>query len=212
MNFLKIFRHGTRTILATYETDPYKNESYWQPEGIGQLQNVKLFKIINLSSHKKIFFFFFSFQTGKRMQYELGQYFRHYYEKLIGPDYSPSKVYYRSSNTSRTVMSAQFNAAGLFNLSFADQMRNGNITDWQPIPIHTVPLNDDYLVYQSIPCAKSDKQHADYMQSPVAMSEFQKHSDLVKSLEENSGWKIPTIEDFHLLTEALIIEHERGLP
>lgn len=42
-NFIfQIFRHGTRTILQTYDTDPYKNESYWQPEGIGRLQNVNV--------------------------------------------------------------------------------------------------------------------------------------------------------------------------
>lgn len=71
-----MFRHGNRSLLTTYETDPYKNDSYWQPEGLGQLQN-----------------------SGKEQQYELGQFFRRRYNKLIGPGYSPNRVYIRSSDT-----------------------------------------------------------------------------------------------------------------
>lgn len=145
------------------------------------------------------------------MQYELGKFFRRRYAKLIGSDYLPRKVYYRSSNTSRTIMSAQFNAAGLFEQSVADQIHNENTTDWQSIPIHTVPLNEDYLVYQSIPCAKSDKQHDEYVQSMAVISEFQQHTDFFKFLEKKSGSKVRNVEEFHVMAEALIIEHERGL-
>lgn len=61
----------------TYETDPYKNESFW-PEGFGQLTN-----------------------AGKRTEYEMGKHLRKRYEKLIGPDYHANRVYVRSTNTDR---------------------------------------------------------------------------------------------------------------
>lgn len=184
---VQIFRHGNRTILATYETDPYKNVSYWQPEGLGQLQNV-----------------------GKRLQFKLGQFLRRRYDKLIGPGYSSDKVYIRSSNTDRTLMSALCNAAGLFEPSPADQFID--TIHWVPVPIHTIPLDEDYLVYQSIPCAKADKQHDEYLESTAVISQIQDHSQLFKYLEEHSGSKVQSVGDFHVLAEALIIEHGRGLP
>lgn len=146
------------------------------------------------------------------MQFQLGKFFRRRYDKLIGPGYSSKKVYYRSSNTSRTIQSAQFNAAGLFGQTVPARIFIENINDWQTVPIHTVPLDGDYLVYQSIPCAKADKQHNEYVKSLSVMSEFRKHRNFFQFLEENSGAKIRTISDFGTIAEALIIEHGRGLP
>lgn len=40
-----MFRHGDRTIVESYPTDPYKNETYW-PEGFGELTNVSVILII----------------------------------------------------------------------------------------------------------------------------------------------------------------------
>lgn len=36
-----IYRHGDRTPLATYPTDPYANPAFWD-DGWGQLTNVSL--------------------------------------------------------------------------------------------------------------------------------------------------------------------------
>lgn len=51
--FLKIFRHGDRTILRPYPNDIYKGAQYW-PEGFGQLTKVSFsecycVKIVNFS-------------------------------------------------------------------------------------------------------------------------------------------------------------------
>lgn len=108
-------------------------------------------------------------------------------------------------------MSAQCNAAGLFEPSTAGQHWNDKVA-WQPVPIHTVRLDEDYLVYQSIPCAKSDQQHSEHMKSTAVLNEFQKYSQLCKYLEENSGSKIQNVEDLYVIAEALLIEHGRGLP
>ena len=37
---LQLYRHGDRTPVASYPTDPYNNVSYW-PNGWGQLTNVR---------------------------------------------------------------------------------------------------------------------------------------------------------------------------
>ena len=50
-----IFRHGDRTPVETYPTDPYRNESLW-PVRFGELTN-----------------------TGKEQHYQLGKWFRQRY-------------------------------------------------------------------------------------------------------------------------------------
>lgn len=85
--------------------------------------------------------------------------------------------------------------------------------DWQPVPIHTIPLKDDYLVYQAIPCPKVDQLRDQYnRESPelkVLMREYQK---LIADLEKYSGKKINTLMDTALFNDPLEIEQNRGLP
>lgn len=149
-------------------------------------------------------------QAGKRLQYELGNYLRRRYDGMIGPDYSSDKIYIRSSDTDRTIMSALCNAAGMFPPS-GEQVWEGSL-NWQPVPIHTTPLNDDYLVYQSIPCARADKLHNEYMQSWEVEVMLGRHIGLMKYLEKHSGVPVRTVNDLHLFYESLNVEYSRGLP
>lgn len=144
-----------------------------------------------------------------KTQYELGQYLSRRYRKLIGSVYSPDKVYIRSSDADRTILSALCNAAGLFPPS-GEEIWHESI-NWQPIPIHTIPLNEDYLVYQSIPCDKIDKLHKEYLKSPKINILFDRFHEFREYLVTNSGNQIESIEDFVLLYEVLTIEHLRGL-
>lgn len=119
-------------------------------------------------------------------------------------------MYVRSSDTDRNLMSAQCNLAALFPPN-GDQIWD-NTLNWQPIPIHTVPLSGDYLVYQSIPCAKSDKEHDLYLESDEIKEKMKKYSELFKYIHDNSRVKIDKPGDFHLLYEALSVEHAQGYP
>lgn len=149
-------------------------------------------------------------QAGKETQYELGKYLRRRYNELLGPGYSPQKVYIRSSDTDRTLMSALCNAAGLFSPS-GDQIWEESIS-WQPVPIHTIPLNEDHLVYQSIPCPKVQKLYDEYMESQQIKELLQRFSDLREFVETHSGKPIKNVVDFVTIYDALEIEHLRGLP
>lgn len=147
-------------------------------------------------------------QVGKHVQYELGKYLRRRYFKLIGTG-SPDKAYIRSTDTDRSIMSALCNAAGLFSPS-NEQLWEKSI-NWQPVPVHTVPLNEDYLVYQSIPCDRIDQLYDKYMESNETKALLDKHSELREYIRKHSGSSIEAMVDFFQFYDAFHIQYLRGL-
>ncbi|KAF5903239.1 lysosomal acid phosphatase-like, partial [Clarias magur] len=113
-----LFRHGDRSPVKTYPTDPHQ-ESAW-PQGFGQLS-----------------------LEGMKQHFKLGQFLRKHYTGFLSKDYSRFEIAVRSTNYDRTIMSAASNLAGLYH--------NGSRMiypglHWQPIPIYTVPLDEDKLL------------------------------------------------------------------
>lgn len=132
---------------------------------------------------------------------------RRRYDKLIGPGYSEDKVYIRSTDVDRAIMSALCNAAGLFSPS--DEQIWKQDMEWQPVPIHTIPLDEDNLVYQANTCERSTQLTDEYFDRPEII---QKYYGLMKYLEKKSGSKMQNPIDVHVVFDPIYIEHFRGLP
>ncbi|XP_031639880.1 testicular acid phosphatase homolog, partial [Contarinia nasturtii] len=131
---------------------------------------------------------------GKRQQYKLGQYFRRRYNKLLGDKYSPNKVYIQSADRDRLLMSAQANLAGLFP-PHAEEKWNEDIA-WQPIPVHTMPLNLDYAlrgVKFPIDCPRYSAALEKYRnESPEVQNMFKENNERI--LYWISDWARKAIE------------------
>lgn len=102
-------------------------------------------------------------------------------------------------------MSAQACLAGLFppedNEKFCDQIL------WQPIPVHTIPLNSNKKL-----CEKHDAAYEKYMtESPEMQKIYTEHANLFTHLTEKSGEDIETISDVYYLFNTLSIEKSRNL-
>jgi len=54
-----------------------------------------------------------------------------------------TQVYVRSSDWERAITSAECNLAGLFPAQ-GSQVWNDELP-WQPVPVHTVPMESDYV-------------------------------------------------------------------
>lgn len=74
---------------------------------------------------------------------------------MIGENYSSKKVYIRSTDVDRNLESALIFAAGMFPPS-EDEVWNKDL-NWQPIAVHTIPLNDDYLLFSNLSCPRFDQ-------------------------------------------------------
>lgn len=174
-------RHGDRNIYIIIPNDPWKYEKYW-PGGYGQLTKV-----------------------GKQQHYQLGKFFRKRYASLIGNgDYSPNKVYVQSSNVDRVLQSSEVNLAGLFPPK-GFQIWNEKLK-WQPVPVHTQPQTDDYLLAGDKRCNHFDYVMLQYMNGTEYKGFFERYSSLISYLEKYSGMKLPTITDLANLYDVLFIE------
>ena len=107
-----VFRHGDRTPIDTYPGNPY-NWSIWeQYGGPGQLT-----------------------QIGMKQGYEYGKYLRKRYSKVLSQRYDRKRVFVRSTDYDRTLMTAQSVLAGLYK-PVRDQIWKDDLL-WQPIPVST---------------------------------------------------------------------------
>ncbi|KAJ8413117.1 hypothetical protein AAFF_G00106990 [Aldrovandia affinis] len=117
-----LYRHGDRSPVNVYPTDPNK-ESAW-PQGLGQLT-----------------------QDGMRQQFELGQALQRRYQGFLNETYDRHQITVHSTDYDRTLMSAEANLAGMYPPT-GSQVFNPNL-NWQPIPVHTVPLDEDKITVHS---------------------------------------------------------------
>ncbi|RZF41879.1 hypothetical protein LSTR_LSTR005341 [Laodelphax striatellus] len=175
-----IFRHGQRTIIEPYPTDPFRDPSYW-PEGFGQLTN-----------------------EGKRQEYELGLWLRERYKGLLNTVYNRTEVYIQSTDVDRTLMSASSVLAGLYP-PFGNEIWNNRI-HWQPIPIHTIPELMDEVLAMKKPCPKYKEEFAKVISSPPVTDELSKYSDIMPYLTHFTGEHVKSFRELQALYSTMFIE------
>ena len=124
-----VYRHGIRAPEHFYPTNKYQ-ESSWR-NGIGHLT-----------------------QKGMMVEYELGKFIKYRYvrTKFVNSSFLHKEVYIRSSDKPRCLQSAQAQLAGLYPPK-GWQVWNANIS-WQPVPVHTVPVDDDPLLRPFTKCPR----------------------------------------------------------
>ncbi|CAH2103719.1 unnamed protein product [Euphydryas editha] len=175
-----IYRHGDRTPVNLYPTDPWRNESLW-PVKFGELTNI-----------------------GKRQHYALGKWFRKRYSHLVSEKFDPSEVYIRSTDVDRTLMSAQANLAGMYTPS-GDSIWNTDLI-WQPIPVHTKPEKDDEVLAMKKKCMPYIKEREKYFHSTSYKERLSKYQGLMDYLTAYTGKKIKDYEDINDIFNVLYIE------
>ncbi|KRY48613.1 Prostatic acid phosphatase [Trichinella britovi] len=156
-----MYRHGYRTPLGTFPTDEYQEWAY--PNGFRQLTKL-----------------------GCQQQYELGQYLRGRYANFLSDHYNASEVYVRSTDTDRTLSSAECNLAGMFPPD-ESQIWNENIR-WQPVPVHTLPTNQEYLLRTGFNCPALQAVFRNQSNELIEKVEND-YKELFAFLENKTGWQ-----------------------
>lgn len=177
-----VYRHGARSPLKFYPTDPYQ-EKFW-PDGAGQLT-----------------------QYGMQLEYDLGKFFRERYvvnTSLIDKQYRHKDVVIYSSDADRCIQSAQAQLAGIYPPS-GYQIWNSDIP-WQPIPIHTIPGHiDDIFHALSVPCPRLSEIYVEKAQSREYKEMALKHKKLLKTVSRYSGLEV-TLKNLNQVVDPIRCE------
>jgi len=183
-----LYRHGDRMPIDTFPTDPNKDPSSWEA-GWAQLS-----------------------RRGKMDQYLLGSFLRERYSGFLSPNYTENDIYVRSTDVDRTLMSAEANLAGLYPPQ-EGQHWNEKL-DWQPIPVHTVAAEEDYLLSSHADCPRFFTLHDQVLQGSFMQDIYKDNEELFNIVSQNSGVNITDIVHLDYLYDTLLIEsiYNKSLP
>lgn len=141
----------------------------------------------------------------------MGQFFRRRYDKLLGDEYSPRKVYIQSTDFDRSLCSAQTALAGLFPPTELETW-NKNIW-WQPIPVHTTKLDQDHVLAATKYCPKYNIAYVNYTKNdPEVQRIYRDYAGLFLQWSQMAGTSIRTTIDVYFLHNTISIEREQHKP
>lgn len=134
---------------------------------------------------------------------------RRRYGEIISPKYSAKEIYIQSTDIDRTIMSAQACLSGLYPPT--DDEKWNDELHWHPIPVHTIPIRQDYIL---LGCkytqAYDDAIKNFYENSPEIQRVYSEHGKLFEEWSRKSGSVIKTIEDVIHLYHTILVEKEHN--
>ncbi|KAE9537494.1 hypothetical protein AGLY_006517 [Aphis glycines] len=178
-------RHGNRGPMFKYNTDPYKNIF---PEG-------------HMGLTKK----------GKQNMYKKGQILRRLYNGFLSDLYLESEILIKTTNTSRTFMTAAMVLAGIYPPKDYQKWSDSE-TVWQPIPIHNDSPDRGILFGSNGVCPSIDsfnKNHDQIVNNIIESDENIK--SLMSYLSEKCGQPI-TGKNVLKLYDLFVCQMAEGSP
>ncbi|XP_032394611.1 lysosomal acid phosphatase [Etheostoma spectabile] len=180
-----LFRHGDRSPVKAYPTDPHQ-ESSW-PQGFGQLS-----------------------QMGMQEQFGLGQFLRKRYKGFLNDFYDRHEIYIRSTDQDRTLMSAEANLAGLYPPT-GHQVFKENLM-WQPIPVHTVSQSEERLL--SFPlgdCPRYEQLMNETKRTEEFINVTNTYQDIIELVKKKTGLNEINVESVWSVYDTLFCESRHNM-
>ncbi|XP_028280675.1 lysosomal acid phosphatase-like [Parambassis ranga] len=180
-----LFRHGDRSPVRAYPTDPYQEKDW--PQGFGQLS-----------------------QVGMRQHFELGQFLRNRYKTFLKESYDRHEISVRSTDYDRTLMSAEANLAGLYPPS-GQQVFNPELK-WQPIPVHTVPLSEERLLsYPLGDCPRYKQLMNETEHTEEFLNVTSTYKDIIDLVRAKTGLNKTNVESVWSVYDTLFCESRHNM-
>lgn len=95
--------------------------------------------------------------------------------------------------------------AGLFPSS-EEEISNKTLNLWQPIPIHTIPIEQDHFLIPLTKCPRYLSLFEKSLKSPELAAIEEQHKTLFEFLEKNSRMEVRTVTNVLYLYDTIRIE------
>ncbi|KAK6055429.1 histidine acid phosphatase [Cooperia oncophora] len=147
-----------------------------------------------------------------RQQLALGNVLRRRYMTGTNPfmekRYNPKQVYIRSTDVNRTLISAYSNIAGMFAGGEAGKDFPNETdwpTGWTPVPVHTLPGDEDHAGNVFAPCPRADQLDEELRNSKEYKQIEEDNKDFLDYLSNNTGMKVD-LRNIFLINDVHHIE------
>lgn len=151
------------------------------------------------------------FQIGKQSQYQLGLFLKRRYENLLGygDKFESEKVSVLSSGYDRTINSANLVLAAMFKPR-GNEIWNHELL-WQPIAVHSIPPEMDYLISCDFACRRYVQSLNEYQQSAQIKSLIDENQKLFQYLEKHTSQPVRNLDQLKDIQNTLVIENSMNL-
>lgn len=100
--------------------------------------------------------------------------------------------------------------AGLFPPT-GDQIWNKDL-NWQPIPIHTISFEEDYLLHVTKQCDRFEYEMTNYLNENDRFKKLiERFWPVIEVIKEKSGTELWKIMDLLIFYDTLDVERSKGL-
>uniref|UniRef100_A0A8C1IJD5 Lysosomal acid phosphatase n=1 Tax=Cyprinus carpio TaxID=7962 RepID=A0A8C1IJD5_CYPCA len=144
-------------------------------------------------------------QEGMKQHFELGQFLKKRYTGFLSEDYDRHEIFIRSTDVDRTLMSAEANLAGMFPPNGSEEF-NPDLK-WQPIPVHTVPVDKEKLL--SFPL--EDCPRYTQLMNDIFLNMTETYKELIEMVRNKTGLEKANIETIWSLYDTLFCEAKHGM-
>lgn len=121
--------------------------------------------------------------------------------------YHPDNIYAESTNVKRTLLSAKYTMAGLFQIQ--NYYPDSSVS---ALAIHTIPNYMNRFFHMHQICPSYDQAYDELLKSEEFTSILRSNQSLIDYLTLHSGQNISTISDIKRLQQTLWIEELKGFP
>lgn len=200
-----VYRHGDRTPIAFFPSDPDNAMSTWDPPGSGLLTYTGT-RLRRALRRRRAPLTRGDETTGMMQHYELGKQLRERWitnGNLVSASYDRREVSVRSTDVDRTLMSAQSQLAGFYGGGGHPAWPLA----WRPVPVHTVSLEDEWLMrpYSEGVCPEYGVLHDEWTASDEYRAKAAEHKELFAALTEATGMEV-TMGNVFVVNDATVCQ------
>lgn len=145
-----------------------------------------------------------------KQHFELGQFLKKRYTGFLSEDYERHEIFIRSTDVDRTLMSAEVNLAGMFPPN-GSEVFNPDLK-WQPIPVHTVPADEEKLL--SFPlddCPRYAQLMDETEKTDIFLNMTETYKTFIEMVKNKTGLEKTKIDSIWSVYDTLFCEEKHGM-